>query len=386
MTRLTRTLAPAALMVAVAGAAQAQFVREGSVQSTPAAASNARSVQTVTEIDNGRRFELRIENDEIVYARVDGKDWPKDRISRKPGVVALFGEGGEEVHRFELGVTAPSAVQAAPLRRGARVLAPAAPAAPAAPGAMQTITITAVETPKVMIGVRFSEPGEALRTHLGLADGTEAFIIDDVVKGLPADRAGLRKHDVVVSINGSDGASGDMLREVLQSASPGDQVELTVLRGSERLNLTIELAAYDGEALGSTGMQVTVVPTIPGTPGTPALSEQDMAWTARDHAKMMQDLAERLSRDAARQMLELRDGRLFVRSAEEIDEQMRALREELDAGAGRARPELEARLRRMEERMEEFERAFDARMDRLQALMDRMSERLERRERRRDDD
>jgi regulator of sigma E protease len=62
-------------------------------------------------------------------------------------------------------------------------------------------------------------------------------VIDTVLTGLPADRAGLRKGDSVTAVDGvSVRAWGDLVDKI--SASPGKAIRLDVSRGTDRLTLT----------------------------------------------------------------------------------------------------------------------------------------------------
>jgi 2-alkenal reductase len=91
---------------------------------------------------------------------------------------------------------------------------------------------------------------------LGLKAQNGAYITT-VVKGGPADKAGLRAGDQPTSIDGLlaggdlivaiDGRPikvfDDLLRYLINTKSPGDTVVLTVLRGEEKVDITITLAA-----------------------------------------------------------------------------------------------------------------------------------------------
>lgn len=73
---------------------------------------------------------------------------------------------------------------------------------------------------------------------LGLSEARGAFVTD-VDPGSPADEAGLRPYDVIVSFGGRSIANSDDLRAQLFDFRPGDRVQVGVLR--ERQRLTLEL-------------------------------------------------------------------------------------------------------------------------------------------------
>ena len=60
--------------------------------------------------------------------------------------------------------------------------------------------------------------------------------ISSVVKGGPADKGGLKKDDVLISINNND-PTYDNLYKTFARSKPGDQIELSIQRESNFLNL-----------------------------------------------------------------------------------------------------------------------------------------------------
>lgn len=381
MTR--RTLLPAAVLALLAGAAAAQTAP----QAAPARAvvtTNPQDVTNIVQIENGRRAELRMEGPRVVFARIDGQDWPADRIRTSDDHVLLIGPDGQTVQRFMIPVAPPAGERVVI----GRSMPPAAPVPPAQPAVR-----AAQAPPAVMLGITFSEPGEALRAHLNLGD-TPALLVDGVIESLPAAKAGLRKHDIITSINASDGATGETLRNAMLNAKPDDILKLTIRRGTETVQTEVRLAAFDAAA-----MRVSGAATISGVPGVPAVpavpgqdgelhlnidlrfDEDDLAQVnqrVRERAIELQRMAEDLRRDASRQMLELREGRLFVRPAEEFTKRAEELRQLYDRNAPEFQARFEQRIKDMESRMQAVERSLEARMDRLAALMERMAERLER--------
>lgn len=428
MPRLNRNLAPAALVALIAGAATGQFIVEsapaapapGSVVSAPAG-----SVQTIVQIENGKRAELRLEEGVIVLARIDGKDWPRDRILREHDQVILLDADGAAVHHFSVVAPVPPHHPAAPAHLRVHVPGvPSVPAAPAAPGSPRvSATWLGEAPPPVMLGINFSEPGDALRAQLGLGD-TPAILVDGVIDGLPASRSGLKQHDIIVSINGSEGASGEILRQALSAAKPDDTLTLSLRRAGQTVRVDVKLAAYDPARMGGapaviirqhdrneggdleTRLESLIERYANDPENKEILANLQALTTERAHrlARELSDEARRLSaeagtqglaeleamqaemqrkveeamRHAGRQMLELRDGRVFVRSGEAAGRSLEELRDELalrNSPAADAR--FEERIRAMEARMEAVERSFEERMDRLSALMERMADRLE---------
>ena len=98
------------------------------------------------------------------------------------------------------------------------------------------------------------ERGEKV-THAYLGVGTasatsgrqQGALVATVPPGTPAAQAGLRAGDVIVGFAGTTIRSSGDLISALTSAKPGDQVKLTVLRGSSRITVTVRLVAQPAQ-------------------------------------------------------------------------------------------------------------------------------------------
>lgn len=64
-----------------------------------------------------------------------------------------------------------------------------------------------------------------------------------VVPGSPADQAGLKENDVIVSVNGTSIDQAHSLTSLLDQYQPGDNVRLTILRGSATLDVNVTLGS-----------------------------------------------------------------------------------------------------------------------------------------------
>lgn len=74
-------------------------------------------------------------------------------------------------------------------------------------------------------------------------DGGQGAVISAVDPGTPAEASGMLAGDIVVEIEGKtiDGASG--LVAAIRDREPGDELEIIVFRGSDRLTLSVVLAS-----------------------------------------------------------------------------------------------------------------------------------------------
>ena len=80
------------------------------------------------------------------------------------------------------------------------------------------------------------------RPFLGvqLAEADNGAQIAAVTDGSPADRAGLRQGDVVTEVEG-EAATADDVRRAVGERKPGDEIELTIVRGGETKTVTATL-------------------------------------------------------------------------------------------------------------------------------------------------
>lgn len=105
------------------------------------------------------------------------------------------------------------------------------------------LSYTDIATPKVQIGVTMEPVSHALASQLGLELG-HAVLLTYVKKGQAAEKAGLRQYDVITGVNGDSPVTPKTLREVVGKSSPGDKIDLDVIRGGSKLRVTIEVEPY----------------------------------------------------------------------------------------------------------------------------------------------
>ena len=207
---------------------------------------------------DGTAYEVRIENGVVVSLKIDGEDAPTDRARVTDTGVEVLGENGDVIHRFAVrmsGVAAPAEplpnarVQPA-LPGGVQVQtfgqqdAPRPPKPPKAPRPPKAPKQAAVAAAKSMIGAGFGEVDEAVAHHLKV-DAAKSTMITSVLGEMPAQKAGLEKFDVIVGVDGKEGATLDELRRVIASAEPGTKMKLSVRRGAETKEIEVETVAFD---------------------------------------------------------------------------------------------------------------------------------------------
>lgn len=96
------------------------------------------------------------------------------------------------------------------------------------------------------LGVMLSTIPEALQAHVKLEEGA---LVQQVSPGSPAEKAGLRRYDVIVSVNGENVKGPEELKKRIHGSRAGDSLKLGVRRGNETLTMDTALAAAPAEAV-----------------------------------------------------------------------------------------------------------------------------------------
>lgn len=101
---------------------------------------------------------------------------------------------------------------------------------------------------RAWLGVYSQEVTDELRDGLDLR-GAEGVLVARVVPGSPAERAGLRQGDVIVTFASRSVASPERLSELVGDAQSGESVSLVVVRAGARKTLSARLDERpDGDA------------------------------------------------------------------------------------------------------------------------------------------
>src|ERR1700730_2300786 len=111
--------------------------------------------------------------------------------------------------------------------------------------------------------------------------GVEVTLVD---QDAPAGKAGVKEHDVLLSINGNQVESVEQLRRMIREIPPGRMVTLGISRDGQPLTLRAQLAdrkktfafACPGKAFTMTMPAMPHLPAMPIMPATPLLPEMDV--------------------------------------------------------------------------------------------------------------
>jgi len=115
------------------------------------------------------------------------------------------------------------------------------------------------------LGVRLTNVTPDLRDGFGLKD-TKGALVQDVDRGLPGDKAGIRPGDVIVGVEGKAVNTTDELVRVISAREPGSRVRLNLIRDGhpvvvtarledrgEHINTTQQARSQEGDGEGAQG-------------------------------------------------------------------------------------------------------------------------------------
>src|SRR5205823_7218219 len=97
--------------------------------------------------------------------------------------------------------------------------------------------------------------------------GVEVTLVD---QDAPAGKAGIREHDVILTLNGTQVESVEQLRRMIREIPPGRVVTLGISRDGQPMTIKAQLADRKNTAMGPQGKPFKfVAPMIPPIPTIP---------------------------------------------------------------------------------------------------------------------
>ena len=99
--------------------------------------------------------------------------------------------------------------------------------------------------------------------------GVEVTLVD---QDAPAGKAGLKEHDVILSLNGNQVESVEQLRRMIREIPPGRLVTLGISRGGQPVTLKAQLADRKKAFGKSFNFSMPAIPPIPALPAMPSVN------------------------------------------------------------------------------------------------------------------
>lgn len=112
---------------------------------------------------------------------------------------------------------------------------------------------------RLLLGILPSAVDPALQAQLGLNDHS-GVVVQDIVANGPADKAGIRKYDIITKVAGKPISAPKDLHDAIGSATPGDTVQVELLRSCVRE--TVDLVLDQTLSKPLTGKKIHQLPPL----------------------------------------------------------------------------------------------------------------------------
>ncbi len=106
----------------------------------------------------------------------------------------------------------------------------------------RALTVLAGRGAEIGVSIRDVEKAEADRQHV-----TGGAVVEEVRPDTPADKAGLKKSDIIVEFDGERVRSARQFSRLVQETVPGHQVKTTVVRDGQKKDLQLTPSEGRGE-------------------------------------------------------------------------------------------------------------------------------------------
>ena len=104
---------------------------------------------------------------------------------------------------------------------------------------------TSGKVTRAQLGVTVQTISPDMAEALGLKD-THGVLVSNVAAGSAADKAGVKRGDVITSLNGQTVRDMNTLRNRIADAGPGSSAELKIVRDGSEKQVNVTLEAVDG--------------------------------------------------------------------------------------------------------------------------------------------
>ncbi|MCI4625093.1 MAG: PDZ domain-containing protein [Candidatus Magnetoovum sp. WYHC-5] len=108
------------------------------------------------------------------------------------------------------------------------------------------------------LGVNIQPLTESLRKNFNIDDNIHGVLIADVVEVGPADKAGFKRGDVIISYDGKEALDTRQIRNIVARTKPGQTIEVIVLRNNTKTTFNVKIGELpDEEKFGDEGTTIT---------------------------------------------------------------------------------------------------------------------------------
>jgi hypothetical protein len=212
-------------------------------------------------------------------------------------------------------------------------------------GMLGPVSVEASRTPRpdrAYLGVVVAPADPTLAVQLSVKP-EEVVVVSSVVGDSPAERAGLRAHDILVELDGAKPANEKVVRERIARKKPGDPMALDILRGGRPLRLEATLGTAPNK----------VAEDLPALARTPFAGQFEVLpdIEVAERFKYQAESEARASREAL--AADLAKVAVVKRLAEQ--QAAEAVRRDVEAERERREAKLQELMARLEKRLAELE-------------------------------
>ena len=137
-----------------------------------------------------------------------------------------------------------------------------------------------------LLGVGIQNITEDLAQGLGLRD-TKGILVTSVKPGSAADKAGIKRGDVITAVNGEGVEESNVLRNKIAGTIPGSEVAITIIRDGQEQQVKVILDEFESEGVKPNNQQQ------PGNNNQPESSQQGKLGLSLQ--TLTPDIAQRLN-------------------------------------------------------------------------------------------
>src|SRR5207302_6394964 len=98
----------------------------------------------------------------------------------------------------------------------------------------------------------------------------DGLLVNQVTQDSPADRAGVRKGDVILTYNSRGVTEAEDLRQLVRDTEPGREVSLGIWRDGARRTLRVAVGDLEDSSLGNDTFDTPTPAAPPAAPEAPA--------------------------------------------------------------------------------------------------------------------
>lgn len=121
--------------------------------------------------------------------------------------------------------------------------------------------LTGGKVTRGFLGIQMQNLDDKLAKGFGLAD-KNGVLVTDVVSGSPAEKAGVKRGDVVLEVNGAPVKRDMELKSAIQKAKPGTKIILTLWRQKKKMAVDVVLAELQEESVKTKSWRGIVVEDV----------------------------------------------------------------------------------------------------------------------------